>query len=202
MGTLTAGAAAIAINNSGFETTWPNFSAVPGWTGSGYSDATNPGAGYGNISTTLGTGGDGANYLTLGAGQATNGTISQITSSLVALGDMFTLTIGIGNRGGYSSDDTAAAYVGSIRLLIGGIAVASNQLAGTDTPIAFGFSNATLSYTSTALDAGKTVGVQIGDAGSRLEFDNVRLDAIPEPSSSVMLLGGLGAVLLRRRRVS
>ena len=57
----------------------------------------------------------------------------------------------------------------------------------------------TVNYTATASDSGKNIGVYLAvSAGTQAEWDNVRLEAIPEPGAP--LLGALGVLLLLRRR--
>ena len=198
-------AAPIAVVNHSFEADGATAGgSVTGWTGNAYIDASVPGASSGySLGTDNGTGGDGSFYLTFSYGNS--GPLTQNTSYQVqAVGDVFTLTVGVGDRGNFSADNTASQYMGTINLLIGGAPVASNLLADTGDAPTYGFANATVTYTATAADVGQLVGIRLTDGGTgRKEFDNVRLDvasaAVPEPAS-LAVLGLVGAGLLARRR--
>lgn len=136
-----------------------------------------------------------------------NGVIDPIMQDLAATYDpntIYTLTVGVGNRDGFTSEGNesllqlADASTGNI--LAEETVDASMIAVGT-------FEDRSLVYTTGA--SGEPIGnnirilLGVGDpAGGRAHFDNVRLDAtvIPEPSSvALMILAGLGLIMVTRR---
>ena len=126
--------------------------------------------------------------------------LSQLTSETIIGGQIYTLTVDVGQV------DVFAGSIGTLRLygstLGAGTAIA--ELTGIAPASGTYLLNQTFSYTAPAGGgsfAGQTIGIALmGQSGQQVLFDNVRFNAIPEPSTA--FLGGLGALaLLRRRRI-
>jgi hypothetical protein len=127
-----------------------------------------------------------------------------LTTYSIQEGDQFSLSYYL--RTGNQSD----AFVGRLFSSTDGTFATASTLATVSTSLVNGSFEATpvtLTYTATAADAGKTIGVSLDNAHSGnfsyVDVDNVVLSvtSVPEPSACLVLLGGLGA-LLRRRRVA
>lgn len=128
------------------------------------------------------------------------GSLSQILTTSVLVGWDYTLTVAVGDRdagprpdfGGYRIDLLDGDSV---------IATTGNVLASPGNGT---FTDVSLFYTAQAGDAGllEIRLTAIGLAGSThaTDFDNVRLDAIPEPGTAMLVLLGLSGLALRRRR--
>lgn len=126
--------------------------------------------------------------------------LTQLTSETIIGGQTYTLTVDVGQI------DVFTGSIGTLRLygstLGAGTAIA--ELIGIAPTSGTYLLNQTFSYTAPAGGgsfAGQTIGIALmGQSGQQVLFDNVRFNAIPEPSTA--LLGGLGALaLLRRRRI-
>jgi hypothetical protein len=201
-----ASGASVPITNPDFETD-PlvdgsiSGSAPTGWTvaGSiwGYFD---PNADYGYPA--------GENNVAFFYDPSGPASMFQDTTHTVTSGDVFTLSIDFGNRGvgtpaPLNAFTTFGIYDAGTGLAIATRTVTPGDLGGLGT-----FQPVELNYAATAGDVGKTIRIQInaGLDGSAnddyVDFDNVVLNVVPEPSSAV--LGGLGicSLLLRRRRRS
>jgi hypothetical protein len=131
-------------------------------------------------------------------GYSNGGTLSQTVSDVVTLGDVYTLTVSIGDR-------KDLAFGGGADLLIDGV-----QYDATGTPVLGYFTDYTVTYTGLAADVGDAITIELTDAGGQASYDGVALSddaaavgppAVPEPSSFVLLgsglLGGLG--VMRRK---
>ena len=137
-------------------------------------------------------------YLQGGAtGDLTGGTLTQDISAsvggVVTIGDVFTLTLAAVNQNASPSfdfdiRDNADPSLGSS--LIGG-AVQSGTVSG-------GWADYVVLGT---VDTSSTdVFLILNTNGPQVRVDNVRLDLVPEPSSSALLgLGGLTLILRRKR---
>ena len=93
---------------------------------------------------------------------------------------------------------TDAAFTGSISLLIGGVTVGTNS--GTD-PGAGKWGTFTDAYTASGADDGKTITIQLSSSGSQGDFDNVTLNATPEPATVVLFCSAFAGMALFRRRL-
>ena len=158
-------------------------------------------AGYQNLPgttfTPLPTSGDHNAFTNFGTG-----VLSQVTSEVITAGNTYTFTVDVGQLSAFTGSTGTIRIFGST----GGPGVSIAQVFGIAPTSGSYLSNQTVSYTAlTSGDpfAGQSVGIAlISQAGTQVIYDNVRFDvgAVPEPSS--ILLGGLGALaLLRRRRI-
>ena len=201
---IPAFASPIYVNNFSFEDSLPSTTAgvncglgctvwagaIPGWTGGDGrfqpGSPANP-----HYFTTAPT-----NGATLAFSQG--GTISQVVAPTVQAGLLYTLQVDIGWRA-----DPGQGFDGSADLLIGGVSCGASCLAVGVTPTKGNWSTFTATYIGTVADVGKTITLELQSSGPQGDFDNVRLDAVPEPASLLLIgsaLLGLGA--LRRRRAN
>ena len=143
-------------------------------------------------------------YLVPGAGN-TSSITSSASLGTVAANMLYTLTVALGNRSDNLFFDTGTY---TIDLLANGASVAEATLAGSAIPHGT-FSDLSAVFTSPA--SGPLIGESLtirlsATAGSNSDegiFDNVRLTAspVPEPATSIMIVGGMAALAwLRRRR--
>lgn len=202
LGSLGAGhasAALLPITNASFEAdpmyTW----SATGWTKpSWWTQVLVEGDGFIVPHTAPA---DGNLHVDLGPGAAliSNDTFILTTGDV---GSLVTLTVAIGNRAVLAS---VAPSDATIAIQLDGADVAGAAL--STYPADGGWLDLTATYTVTAADVGKALGVKIADVGSgyfdnnRIEADNVRLDlsAVPEPAS-LGLLSLSGLLLMRRRK--
>lgn len=189
-----AGDIPIAVANASFETLPAgglnnpcggscNFSTglgIPGWDTTGYyTGQWIPGGFAGNPPAFDGS------YLAYIYGA---GTISQNVSSIVA-GATYVLQVELLHR-------TDATLTGIVQITANGVVVATATGAdgGAGT-----WNNWTATYTASAADAGKTLGIlltsdTLNNGGQQGDFDAVRLDEftpIPEPAAMLVLIPGL-----------
>jgi hypothetical protein len=186
----------VTITNGSFESDTAGTTPPTGWSG-GLVTASSS-----SLSTGVGTGASGNNFLTLtggtGATSALQTTNLQATPSLA--GDILTLTVAIGDPS--ANDLTAASYVGDVNLVLSAgvnTVVASNTVADTPALTPGGFSLLTLTYQLQSSNFGN-FGIEFLAPGSGTgdlsrQFDNVTLSlnlpSAPEPSIWAMLAGGL-----------
>jgi hypothetical protein len=213
---LPAGAATIIpVTNHSFEANLAadgaaSVSAPTGWTktsGAAVSGYWNPQDGDYPGSTAPGTlpaPADGVNTMFVNGG--TWGYMKQTTGEVIAAGKTYTMTVAVGARltGNFDADNILLRLgYGADNFLI---PIADNTFGGTANLTAGEFKDFSVSFTALEGETyiGQNLAVLMGmslfDAANTaaVDFDNVRLTAIPEPSAA--LLGGLGLLALLRRR--
>ena len=218
---LPAGAATIAISNHSFEapsvgdgsvtfstTGWTLFNAGGGIPSSGIF---NPNDTWFSGSTG-GTpaGADGTNVLTTYTGGATGaiaGVYQTIAGTPLTAGQTYTMTVAIGDyknqtpNGWHLAISTSSMSLGSY--LVDYSPTNGNALLTNDA-----FTDFSVQYTATGLESqiGQNLRITIWgqnhgtEGGTHVAFDNVRLTATAIPEPSAALLGGIGCLLLLRRR--
>jgi hypothetical protein len=207
-------ASLIPVNNYSFETypllngtgcTAPcayDIGAIPGWPATaGISGQMQPGGLAGTTPDAL--------FLTLSDGVTSaysNGpTISQQVGATVGVGTAYKLSVAIGQR------LDSGSYGGSADLLIGATALNGGPhtiLAGGTAPDSGKWSTfTTATYFGSVADAGATITIELKSVGVDAQgvthqgnFDNVRLDGVPEPASFLLIGSALLALKAFRRR--
>lgn len=192
-------ASAIFVDNFSFETlpagglpldgcgAGCSFSAddpIPGWTGTDSSGFTpfgqfQPGVQDANFAF--------FNSIPDGItiGYSNGGEITQTVGSTVQLGIVYTLQVDQGLRNDGVPDP------GIVELIIGGNA----PIIATGVPASLGdWSTFTATYIGLAADVGKPITIALVSPGAQGDWDNVRLDAVPEPAT--LFLVGMGLIAL------
>lgn len=128
----------------------------------------------------------------------TSQTLQQLTSYAAVEGKQYILSYDVTCRWGWAP---LKELTGSI--LLDGVAVSS--FTANYVPAGEGWiTYSTPAFTATAADAGKLLGVQFytdnldNEWYSWTYFDNIQLTEVPEPATMIIL--GIGAALLRRRK--
>ena len=169
-------------NSCGVTCAYTTGVSIPGWaaTGSGGFGQWIMGDYAGNAPTTQGS------VLAYSNGPR----LSQQVGTVV-FGETYTLSVDLLHR-------NDAALAGSIEFILGGIELGA--VTGPD-PGPGNWGTFVATYTPTLADDGKTLTIALFSGGIQGDFDNVRLDATPEPGTLILFgsaLTGLG--LLRRRQ--
>lgn len=117
--------------------------------------------------------------------------IYQILGETFVKGLTYTLSVWVGQPWEGSASGWSLYFTGEDH---------TNNLIATSGEAPLNWQQVSLAYTATAADAGKKIGIKMsGD--SEVSFDDVRLDAVPEPATLALLgLGGLSVLLGRKRR--
>jgi len=141
-------------------------------------------------------------------GSATNGQgIQQTLSSTFSLSTDYTLTVARGTRNSiYNNTLRMQLFAGSILLTSRDVAPEPSGSRGT-------FMDYSTTYTASVFNNAANTGLvgqslmirfleidNPGNPQAEVDIDNVRLNAVPEPSSAAMLLVGMAALLSRRNR--
>ena len=127
------------------------------------------------------------------------GTFAQVLSATLQANSVYTLTVDVGDR-----TDTPFP---AVTLGLGtGNTNGQNMLTPSTTvnpaPADGGWATWTSTFTTGAAPAGlgQPLRIELVSGGIQAQFDNVRLDVVPEPTAAALLAGGALAVLGRRRR--
>ena len=189
-----ASAATVAMTNHSFEDPGTgktsDLATVTGW------DATGTGAlgvePVGSAGSYAPAATDGTYYLYAGD----DAWATQTTGHVIAAGETFTLTVDMSSTWN-STQGTIQLYYddgGTFTPVAATVQAFSGSTAGPSSVIlSFAADDVAASY-------GKNIGVKLGTIDGWTGFDNVRLDVVPEPSSTALLgLGGL-ALILRRKK--
>ncbi len=195
-GSAVASAESVTVANYSFEDPaldvggWTN--TLPNWDGPAN-------AGDSFIEYIAGFKSDGVNHLGMAAGAE----VSQNTGVAVKPNTTYQLTVGVGRR---NSGFTPANNASRFGLYVANDAQAGGTLLGDAVYNASGladstFVDQTLTVTTGAsVPAGNLVISLRSTGGGRAHYDNIRLTAVPEPSSLVLaVLGLLGLARMRRR---
>jgi hypothetical protein len=213
---MAAGALSMAVSANSIPVTNPGFelptlvpdgwvSYIPGWTtGSGIPDSV--GVFYPTAAQYPGSIPEGNNVA------FTKGPfISQILTSTLLPGTVYTLTVDVG----YRLDNSSGPFSGFTILLLAGNTVIASSSSGT--PAAGNWISAVATYTSLVADPLEGQPLQIlltvnNPYPYQVNFDNVNLDAsalpssqaptsaVPEPGTLVLVGSGLAGFLRRRVR--
>ena len=160
---------------------------IPGWTSGINTGQWQPGSSSGNFTY--------FNYVPNGLTVAfsNGGPITQTVGATVVAGDIYTLSVFVGDR---SSGISGQSYVG---LIVNGYnyrVLATPSSPGT-------WADWTATYTGTATDAGDPITIELLPYGNgQGDYDNVTLtqtSATPEPRFDGLLALGLGGLMLAAR---
>jgi hypothetical protein len=186
----------IAIKNPGFEAP---AQALGGWTNDLPDWSGPPAAGDAFIEYIDTFNSEGVNHLGIQNGEE----VSQDLGVPLLPNTTYTLTVGVGRRNATftveDNDSRFGLYVGG-DLADGGTLLADASYNAF--PLAdLTFVDQTLTYTSgDTVPAGNLVVSLRTAGGSRAHFDNVRLEAVPEPATLALALVGLLGLVGRMRR--
>jgi hypothetical protein len=199
-----ASAMSLFIENHSFEEDdlafgsfyYSNSGDVPGWT------TTATGGQDRGVWNTGADGKDGDNIFFAYA----NNSASQTLSAVALPGYTYTVTYVQGRTGG-NTTGTVELYSGGEAqdgfVLGGGLLIASNTVEMSQNAM----TEYSFSYTipTTGPIVGQPLSIRLAGttgSGSYVSFDNIRIDAVPEPATMLALGAGLAALAARRRRRS
>jgi hypothetical protein len=188
----------ITIKNAGFETTDPVL-AVGGWTNALVDWSGPPAAGDSFIEYIDTFSSEGTNHL----GIQNNEEVSQDLGVPALPNTTYILTVGVGRR---NATFTVEGNQSTFGLYAGGDNADGGTLLGAKTYDAFPLADLTFVDDSLTVTTGDTVPagnlvISLRTTGpQRAHFDNIRLEAIPEPSALALAMLGLIGVAARLRR--
>jgi hypothetical protein len=132
-----------------------------------------------------------SNGITSAYSNGRSSIISQTVGATVEVGVPYVLMVDLGQRNNFFLGFRASAD-----LLINGV-----KYMATGTPPTRGhWSTFTATYTGLSKDVGDSITIQLNGNGAQANFDNVRLDAVPEPSFYGVVGIGLAGLLAFARR--
>lgn len=135
---------------------------------------------------------DGVHHVGVQAGSE----LAQTLTDTYQAGVTYVLTVAVGHRDGFHSNEAAGGST-SIELRDDADTVLAAILVDANTIAAGTFQDFSVSYLATGSEGAIRIGLNnLGGAGTsnpRSHFDNVRLNAVPEPTT---LMLGLGAIAL------
>jgi hypothetical protein len=203
--TKIATAAIVTVSNPGFEADALadgniSLSVPTGWTLSGsiggYFDPDVATYGYPA----------GENNLAFFFNPSAEISLYQNTGYVIAPGDIISLSIDFGKRGGLAiGDPLNGSTAFGIFDALTGLPIATRTVSPSDLGATGTLNTVTLLYPSVVGDAGKEIRIRVsadsdGTSGSDfVDFDNVALDVVPEPSSVLLVAAGVFNLLYRRR---
>jgi len=152
------------------------------------------------------TGADGTNVFSTfqAATGEFAGVYQVIAETPLTAGQTYTLTVAIGD---YNNNTPTRWHlaISTSSMALGSYLVNYSPTNGNELLTNDAFKDFSVQYTATGLEPqiGENLRITIwgqnhGGGGTHVPFDNARLTAIPEPSAA--LLGGIGCLLLLRRR--
>ena len=175
----------------------------------GYFNPVNDSGGYiSGVSGTPGVTGTMAGPNVFYFGSAVNGQgIQQTLSSNFSLSTDYTLTVARGTRNSnFNNSLRMQLFAGSTLLTSRDVAPEPSGSRGTFLDYSTTYTASAANNTANAGLVGQSLIIRFleidnpGNPQAEVDIDNVRLNAVPEPSSAAMLLVGMAALLSRRNR--
>jgi hypothetical protein len=174
-----------------------NFDSIPGWVAatSGNSGIFRPN--QPPITGSVLTLPDGFGSQTLFIGTPGVHRVYQNLGVLVREGITYTLSVDIGDRTNTPLGGVAGG--GSIGLFTtSGVSLAVKSFNGSF--VQNGWARLSTTFTADSLFAGQELRIQFSSNGQQTNFDNVKVDAVPEPSTISVWSVGCVVVVINRRR--
>lgn len=175
--------------SSGPPTGWTPVNSIDGYAGT-FQPSTVPNAAFVKLGDLLSNAFINGNGTGNGGGNTAGAYLTQTVAANTFAGTTYTLMVDLGWR----SDNVA--FVSEADLIINGTTVIKAQ----GTPPAQGYFS-TFTATYVAATAGQSIAIKLLNTGaSQANFDNVILNAIPEPGTIALSALGLGMLAFRLRR--
>lgn len=199
---IPAEATPITVINPGFEsapTLGVNTGNMPGWTGTG------SGFGWWNINSLpagywSAAAPEGNQIAFVGRETPADGpaSLSQVLGATLQAGGVYTLTGQVGHPIGFGAGRSPDTLY-TVELLAGSTVVGT--ISGTGPEGSFMPFQLVFDSTGSAL-VGQTLQIRLSSSQAQTAFDNIQLDgpgALPEPSTALLLVGGIFGVYRRAR---